>query len=141
MPDVTIKRTLLSYEAPLVVLATDTKGANLVGVNYGDTEGGYQFYFSRVKSAPLQSFLEGGVDLLYLLTKKHTGKYLLGTGWGAEDERISTKLADSIDAQLFPEPGVFMPAPPIEASTAKRTVHIDGRWGINFFSSQHHSLE
>lgn len=131
MPTVTIKRALLSYEAPLVVLATDSKGADLVGVNYGDADGGYHFYFSRVKPAPLQNFLEGGVDLLYLLTKKHTGKYLLGTGWGAKGEPIPTKLADSIDPELLPEPGVFMPAPPIEASTAKRTVHIDGRWGIN----------
>lgn len=131
MPTVTIKRTLLCYEAPLVVLAMDSRGAELVGVNYGDTDVGYQFYFSRVKPAPLQNFLEGGVDLLYLLTKKHTGKFHLGSGWGAKDELISTKLVDAIDSKLFPDPGVFMPAPPVEASTAKRTVHIDGRWGIN----------
>lgn len=131
MPTVTIKRALLSYEAPLVVLAMDTKGAHLVGVNYGDVNEGYQFYFSRVKPAPLRNFLEGGVDLLYLLTKKHTGKFHFGVGWGERKEQIATKLLDSIESKLLPQPGVFMPAPKAEPSTAKRTVHIDGRWGIN----------
>jgi hypothetical protein len=131
MPTLTIERSLLSYEAPLVVLASDSKGADLIGVNYGDTDTCHSFYFSRVKPAPLQSFLEGGVDLLYLLTKKHTGKFHLGAGSGAIDEQISTKLVDTIDRDLLPEPGVFMPSPPKEASTATRAVHIDGRWGIN----------
>ena len=131
MPALEVKQVLLSYEAPLVVVATDSRASLHVGVNYAEALSGYDFYFSRTKPSALRGFLDGTYDLLYLLTRKHSGKYHFGTGFGVKGEILTTKLADNLAPEVLPQPGVFMPSPAAEATTARRVVHIDGRWGIN----------
>ncbi|TXH06128.1 MAG: hypothetical protein E6R07_01155 [Nevskiaceae bacterium] len=134
MAKLLVKEVLLSYDAPLVVLANDKGARQYVGVNYADADnedGGYKFYFSRAKPEMIGAFKEGSFDLLYILTKKNIGKYLCGETWASIGDELHTRPLESIPKHALPKPGLFIPASTKSASTASRFVHIDGRWGIN----------
>lgn len=107
MATLTVKEVLLSYESPLVVLATNARQKQFVGVNYGDSRDGYQFYFSGAQDDSIRGFVDGAFDLLYLLTRKHTGKYQVGISWGNPGHEVSTRPIGELLPSMLPKPGVF----------------------------------
>lgn len=131
MTTLIISRVLLAYSEPLIVVALDTMDRPYVGVNYADGDSAYLFYFSRVHPGHIDDLLEQKVDVRYLVTKHKIGRYEFGELWGDEGESVKTTKKDKIAMEWLPRPGMFIPTlPAANAVVNHRTVHIDGRWGI-----------
>ncbi|NWD85666.1 hypothetical protein [Pseudomonas sp. K5002] len=132
MAKLTIEKVLLSYEIPLVVLAKSGTGDRFLGLNYDDAERGHKFYFSRVKTEHLKLLYAEKIDVHYVITKLHKGKYELGELWGKAGEEFKTKRTAEIDPDLLPEPGMFIPGhAPESLNSDYKVVEIDGRWEIS----------
>lgn len=132
MAKLTVEKVLLSYEIPLIVLAKSGNGDRFLGINYDDAETGHKFYFSRIKIEHLKLLYAEKIDVHYAVTKLHTGKYKLAELWGKSGEEFQSKRADSIDTELLPEPGMFIPGHAQESLNSDlKVVDIDGRWEIS----------
>lgn len=132
MKNLKITEVLLAYDGPLVVVAEDGKSDWFyLGINYGDGKDAYLFYFARVSEAHLQQLYEQRIDVRYLITKHHRGDYLKAECWGRVGNFFSTRVLNKMDASLLPEAGMFI-SHGLEAGASGKlkTVHIDGRWGI-----------
>ena len=128
-----IKKHLLIYDAPLVVYAEDQKGNPFIGINYGDGDSSYLFYFSRIKESNFELFCQQRIDARYLVTNLRIGLPQFGEGWATLNDPISTISHTDIDEDLLPESGMFIPQlEPTSLST--RNISIDGRWGIEDMS-------
>lgn len=131
MTKITVKDTLLSYEEPLVILGEGPDKRKYIGINYDLSENGYKFYFCRVKPDSLKKLYAEKIDLHYVITKLHTGKYEVTEGLGQIGDILSTKKLDKLDPEMLPEPGLFIPkSRGITTGNERRIVDIDGRWGI-----------
>lgn len=132
MAKLTVSEVLLAYEAPLVVLAEGPKNKLYIGVNYADGEDSYLFYFARVQQPDLAQLYQSRIDVRYLVTRLKLGKYELGEVWGDAGDVVTTSATDLVQSDWLPKPGMFLSHPAIGAQKAEfRTVHIDGRWGID----------
>ena len=132
MAKLTVEKILLSYEIPLVVLAKSGTGDRFIGVNYDDASLGHKFYFSRVKTEHLKLLYAEKIDVHYVVTKLHKGKYELGDLWGKVGEEFKTKRFAEIAPELLPEPGMFIPGHAEESLNSDyKVVEIDGRWEIS----------
>ncbi|MGF6526056.1 hypothetical protein [Variovorax sp. PvP013] len=132
MISVVITEVLLRYDEPLVVVARNAvDDKKYVGINYGDGAAGYLFYFARVNHHNLQLLYEQRIDVRYLITKLKQGKYLLGQGWGSKEEVFRVHAVKELDPEFLPETGMFIFHHALTSPQSElRTVHIDGRWGI-----------
>ena len=132
MAKLTLEKILLSYEIPLVVLAKSGSGDWFLGVNYEDAQIGHKFYFSRIKTEHLKLLYAEKIDVHYVVTKLHKGKYELGELWGKVGEEFKTKRAAEIDPDFLPEPGMFIPGhAQVSLNSDYKVVEIDGRWEIS----------
>ena len=132
MAKLTLEKVLLSYEIPLVVLAKSGSGDWFLGVNYEDAQIGHKFYFSRIKTEHLKLLYAEKIDVHYVVTKLHKGKYELGELWGKVGEEFKTKRASEIDPEFLPEPGMFIPGhAQVSLNSDYKVVEIDGRWEIS----------
>lgn len=132
MAKLTIVEVLLAYEVPLVVLAVAPAEKVFVGVNYGDGQQSHLFYFARVQPQDLSQLYQSRNDVRYLVTRLKLGKYEFGETWGEAGDVVVTRAADSVRTEWLPRPGMFLSHPTSAAQSAElRTVHIDGRWGID----------
>lgn len=129
----TIKRSLLTYDAPLIVYAEDNKNNPYIGMNYGDGENGYLLYFVQVKPVNIELFFQQRLDARYLITRLRIGQPQFGEGWATEDEIFSTISGNEIEEDLLPETGLFIPKQDSN-NLCTRKVNIDGRWGIEDMS-------
>jgi hypothetical protein len=132
MKKLSITEVLLAYDGPLVVVAEDGKTDKAyLGINYGDGENAYLFYFAKVTQAHLQLLFEQRIDVRYLVTKYRQGDYLSSECWGRVGNIVETKALKNFDISWLPESGMFIPHEiSASASVKLKTVHIDGRWGI-----------
>lgn len=131
MPTLTITDILLSYDAPLIVLAVNRHSHHFIGVNYEDGEDGYLFYFARVNDAALQDLRRAAVDVRYLVTRQRIGQYQVGELWGVPQESVRTRRVSAIATNILPAAGMFLPDETFASVQKTRSVHIDGRWGID----------
>ena len=132
MAKLTLEKIFLSYEIPLVVLAKSGSGDWFLGVNYEDAQIGHKFYFSRIKTEHLKLLYAEKIDVHYVVTKLHKGKYELGELWGKVGEEFKTKRAAEIDPDFLPEPGMFIPGhAQVSLNSDYKVVEIDGRWEIS----------
>jgi len=132
MARLTIEKVLLSYEVPLVVLAKKTNGDFYLGINYEDGEVAYKFYFSKIKSEHLKLLYAEKIDVHYVITKLHKGKYELAELWGREGSEFNTKSSAELPENSLPEAGMFIPGhAPESLSSDYKVVNIDGQWEIS----------
>lgn len=131
MIHLTITEVLLEYEVPLIIVAHDKNEKPYVGVNYAAELNGHSFYFSQARSGIIEAFSNGACDLLYVLTRKHVGKYRMGVAWGEVGEVVNTSPLKEVSPEFLPKAGLFIPQREAQGTTECRTVNIDGRWGIN----------
>lgn len=124
-----VRRSLLTYDAPLVVFAQDGDGRPYIGVNYDDGENAYLFYFVRVKEVDLELLYQQRVDVRYLVTRLRIGQALFGEGWATEGDEILASPQSEVGEDILPESGMFIP-PQVFSGLAIKNVDIDGRWGI-----------
>ncbi|RMA60817.1 hypothetical protein C8C96_1840 [Acidovorax sp. 100] len=124
-----VQRTLLTYDAPLVIYAEDSKAQPYVGVNYGDGEHAYLFYFVRVRAIDLELLYQQRIDVRYLVTRLRLGSPLFSECWANIGEEATASPEDEIAEEFLPDSGMFIPQQSIN-SLAIRTVSIDGRWDI-----------
>jgi len=128
----TVEKILLSYEVPLVILAKRSSGDFYLGLNYDDGDTAHKFYFSRVKAEHLKLLYEEKIDVHYVLTKLHRGKYELGELWGAVAEAFTTKSSAELPDDCLPEAGMFIPGHAVESQNSDvKVVDIDGQWEIS----------
>lgn len=124
-----VRRSLLSYDAPLIVFAQDSDGRPYIGVNYDDGDNSYLLYFVRIKEVDLELLYQQRVDVRYLVTRLRIGQVLFGEGWATEGDEILASPRSELDEDLLPESGMFIP-PQVLSGLAVKSVDIDGRWGI-----------
>lgn len=132
MTSLSITEVLLAYDGPLVVVANDNRTDRAyIGINYGDGESSFLFYFAKVARAHLQNLYEQRIDVRYLITKHRIGDYLAAETWGRIGNTFSTKPMKDFDVAWLPDSGMFIPHEVLSsASVQLKKVHIDGRWGI-----------
>lgn len=124
-----IKSTLLTYDAPLIVSAEDSNSQPYIGINYGDGDNSYLFYFVRVRLVDLELLYQQRVDVRYLATRLRLGSPYFCETWACIDESVIADPGNEIPEEILPESGMFIP-PQVISSLATRTVSIDGRWDI-----------
>lgn len=132
MKKLSITEVLLAYDGPLVVVAVDGKtDKSYLGINYGDGKHAYLFYFAKVTRTHLQLLFEQRIDVRYLVTKYRQGDFMSAECWGRVGNLVETKPLKDFDISWLPESGMFISHElSISASAKSKTVHIDGRWGI-----------
>jgi hypothetical protein len=127
-----VTSVLLRYEMPLLVLAQDARDRPFVGVNYGDGDQSHLFYFARVLPDSLQKLNDLNVDVRYLVTRLRRGPFEMGETWGEPLTLVKTRRSNSIKEEWLPDTGMFVSLNHVLATAGQeRTVHIDGRWGID----------
>lgn len=132
MSDLTVYKVLLHYEVPLVVLAKNSRAQNYLGINYDDGEQACKFYFCRIAPDVLRLLLSEKIDVRYVVTRGHKGKYELAELWGRVGETCKTKKVEEISEDLLPQPGMFLPGhAPVSSSSKVKVVDIDGRWEVS----------
>ncbi len=132
MTNLSITEILLAYDGPLVVVAKDERSDKAyIGINYGDGENAYLFYFAKVTQTHLQQLYEQRIDVRYLITKYRLGDYLAAETWGKIGNTFPVKSLKKFDISWLPDSGMFIPHEVLSSkSVSLKKVHIDGRWGI-----------
>lgn len=132
MSDLTVYKVLLEYEVPLVVLAKNSRAQNYLGINYDDGEYACKFYFCRIAPDVLKLLLAEKIDVRYVVTRGHKGKYELAELWGRVGEECKTNKVEEISEEILPQPGMFLPGhAPISSASKVKIVDIDGRWEVS----------
>lgn len=132
--NIRIDSVVLSYNIPIVV--TGSSGSeNYIGVAYDEDQSGIKYYFFRPKKKLTNEFLNGSLDLLYIINdSKIENIYLFVGDLVVGKQIVGKEFKQDLTPDMLPDPGLFAPYQENERKGGHKVVArtiIDGRWNIS----------
>ncbi|MBF0154877.1 MAG: hypothetical protein HQL64_14140 [Magnetococcales bacterium] len=141
--DATLKKTLLYFDGPQIMLLTDARHSIIVAVAVERDDMEQPFFACRVDKRHWEKYMSGKADLHYLFSNALSGVYYF-FDLAAEDKSIvelRLALPDEIENNDFwPETGFFSSSHTETMGDSKENTsicqifNIDGSWDIKDFS-------